>query len=469
MANVRMIAIRLAAAVLLALTSVAVPARAGEHEEHFEYGRALFISQLRERRFSDLNSLVAKLQFDGWRGERPFHHFYEALAAFEYADPALEPLFEEWVEQFPDSFVARAARGVYYSHLGSIARGERYASDVSDAQFETMSMYFSRAIEDFDAAVELNPDLTPAYWRLVYMHYALGRPEMALVAIERALDEASDFYPVYWEYLHKRSPWWGGSEDAMFYFVDRMADRFDDDPRFARTPSLEFYLQGLIAYWREGAEQALALFSQAVEANPEHPFYRRHRGEHLMEMGRYDEAHADLEMVTQAYATSPDFINQLGVLHTGLQNLDKARLLTRIAMLEDPYNPYFVIDFAKALMVSGRDIEAVALFDRAMVYGESNPWIHNSIGRLMWRASGIAFPGWPGQSEVAYSAFERALALLPLNETLWRHYINAFFAYKDCRVHMAIDSYRAMCKSTGHCELDPDALLDRTTYLQCEM
>ncbi|MCK5667282.1 MAG: DUF4034 domain-containing protein [Thiotrichaceae bacterium] len=59
-----------------------------------------------------------------------------AFNGFEIPEPSYEQLFEQWIEQYPTSYIPLLARSSYYANMGWYIRGDKFANQTSSEQFE---------------------------------------------------------------------------------------------------------------------------------------------------------------------------------------------------------------------------------------------------------------------------------------------------------------------------------------------
>ena len=71
-----------------------------------------------------------------------------AFRVFYATNPALAPKYELWVRQFPKSYVAHLARGIYYKKVGLDRRGDKFMSETSADQIAGMETAFAIADQE---------------------------------------------------------------------------------------------------------------------------------------------------------------------------------------------------------------------------------------------------------------------------------------------------------------------------------
>ncbi len=142
------------------------------------------------------------------------------FAAFAAANPKDGELLQEWATKSPRSFAAHLALGDYLIHQGWITRGEGLADTVSESRAQRMTTFFNHGREEVEAALRLNPRVTPAYALLI----RAGRNDLdpaGIAAIaQRGLKQVPASFLIRVAYTEALLPRWGGSHDAMDDFAN---------------------------------------------------------------------------------------------------------------------------------------------------------------------------------------------------------------------------------------------------------
>src|SRR5262249_50753706 len=94
----------------------------------------------KDRKYDELDSLLQQYQKDLEHDFRTEYTVFDAFDSFSNVNPKLEPFFDEWISKAPGSFAPYVARGVYCMEKGWKARGDKWASDTSDKQFQAMDV-----------------------------------------------------------------------------------------------------------------------------------------------------------------------------------------------------------------------------------------------------------------------------------------------------------------------------------------
>jgi TPR repeat protein len=139
----------------------------------------------------------------------------KAFNALQRSDPDLRPLYDKWVEQIPQSYVARVARGYYLMMLGYSARGSGYSSETTQAQFGDMRVLFRAAQTDLETSLKLDAKPTLTYRTMMAMGRALGARERIVEYYKAAIALDPRVYTARASYLIALRPEWGGSLEQM--------------------------------------------------------------------------------------------------------------------------------------------------------------------------------------------------------------------------------------------------------------
>jgi TPR repeat protein len=210
---------RLLVLVVLAVAALGAMAATETNVEHRSSAlRTPFLDQLRGGAYDALEAKLEQLQaaYEADMNQEPAIKM--ATREFARPDPALEPLFDEWVRRTPQSYVARTARGSFRVAMAHAWRGDAWAQDVAPARFDMMSKYLEAAHQDLEAAVGLTAKPMVAIETQMRLLGLVGRTDL----IKERLDKAVELDPAAFgprlQYLHMLQPRWGGSHEAMRAF-----------------------------------------------------------------------------------------------------------------------------------------------------------------------------------------------------------------------------------------------------------
>ncbi|GLQ90272.1 tetratricopeptide repeat protein [Dyella flagellata] len=149
---------------------------------------------------------------------------------FAVASPATRALVDAWKRQSPQSPFALAASGLSYVVMAQSARGSEYAYKTSQEQFESMGRLLQQARTDLDAAVKLDPQLSPAYAGMLYVAMLGSDPGYGMSAVKRGLAADPANYPIYARLAWMSQPKWGGSVPQVQGVVAAAQRHAKDNP-----------------------------------------------------------------------------------------------------------------------------------------------------------------------------------------------------------------------------------------------
>lgn len=164
------------------------------------------------------------------------------LQDFEDASFDLRPLLDAWKRQSPNSAFAYAASGLAYEAMAFKARGDAWATETPDDNFEAMARLASQANTDLQRAVHLDPRVLPAYAAMISLGGATLGKRYATVAARRGLAVGPGDLMLYDRLLWLEEPKWDGSLQAMGKVEDEIRQKAK------RYPLLALHLHAVDAY-----------------------------------------------------------------------------------------------------------------------------------------------------------------------------------------------------------------------------
>jgi tetratricopeptide (TPR) repeat protein len=167
-----------------------------------------------------LDHYFSGVQRDYVEGKISDETLRNAFRAFYDTSSVLEPKYDVWVRQYPQSYVARLARGIYYKKMGQARRGTDFIDNTSLMQLAGMELAYHRALADFRASENL--DKRPL---LTYMHMMDVSSQAGDLAANRAILDAAirvdpTNFVVRQKYMISLEPRWGGSREQMKGFLE---------------------------------------------------------------------------------------------------------------------------------------------------------------------------------------------------------------------------------------------------------
>ena len=210
------------------------------------------------------------------------------LETFSRINPEAELNFEEWINKYPDSFIARYARALYYHHLSWFKRGSGFWKDLTKEQKAGLFKYQKLARIDLDKSLELNFEFCPSHSLRLHVHTAVLETDG--VVFENYFSEATsvcpESVPIYQAYLRNLLPRWGGSKVKMMNFIE--VSKLKNE-KFGVLEALYLAEEGDQLLYEDKIDQALKKYDKALEQGQFASIYQQ-RAEVLESLGRYIEA-----------------------------------------------------------------------------------------------------------------------------------------------------------------------------------
>jgi hypothetical protein len=173
---------------------------------------------LAEKKFSNLEREVQGYINAYKKRQITAEELFDRFKPFTNDNLGLESLFNQWVDQYPKSYVARTARGIFFNSVAWSLRGKKFARDTTGIQFENFRAYLNRADADLRASLELDDKPIQSYTILIDVEKGLGTGETRKF-VDDAIKLDPKAYRVRDVYLRSISPKWGGSFRLLDEFV----------------------------------------------------------------------------------------------------------------------------------------------------------------------------------------------------------------------------------------------------------
>lgn len=156
------------------------------------------------------------------------------------------------------------------------ARGHGFAYQVSPEEWQRFYEYSSKAVREWQKAIDLRPDYPEAYTEMIEISMATGRYGTPREWFKKAVAVQFDWIPAYHAYLMALTPRWGGSLSEIMQFGRECAAtrRFDTNvPYFflLAMHQINFEMGLTHEIWRVPGvfEQAIEVL-EAFENEPAH-------------------------------------------------------------------------------------------------------------------------------------------------------------------------------------------------------
>lgn len=406
-----------------------------------DYNAFEYFDYLEKRQFQTLEATLKELQEGYEQGKYTDRVVAAAFYAFSNSDDRLEASLSEWVAQHPDSYAARLARGIYYVHLGFLARGARFADKTGESRFAGMQRWFEKAAEDLGRALSLNPRATVAYRHLMRISMAGGSPEATRKLFEQGVKEDPASYAVWNGYLFSLQPKWGGSMTGLGAAIRDMERKYDKNPELeVLSGYMQYSLGNEADVYEDNDKGALYYYDKALSKGG-HYWFLLDRGRAYYRLGRYEKALEDFNGVLSIRPYYADAFRWRGRAHRMLGKNDAAMADYDTAIRLDRLDPDIRRDRGKL----HRDLKqwdaALSDFSKALVYGDNKAYHWAYRGRVFKKKN---------EHKKALEDFQRAVDLDPEEEEYWYDMASAQYYLRDCGIVDTLNRYFELCEG-GSC------------------
>jgi tetratricopeptide (TPR) repeat protein len=297
----------------------------------------VLMADLRARNFDKLEAKLMAYQSAAERDVTQEANMVHAFRAFAREDPAFDASLQEWVQRSPNSYVAHLARSEFLFARGANARGDKWATETSDEQFQRMKDYFDAGEKEARSALAIDPKLAEAYALLVTHQRSSGGPEYCVRAAETGIEQVPASFVIRDETTICLKPRWGGSYEAMERFAAQAQLHVHENPELAALNGSADNDRGELLSNDGNYDAAIAYFSRAIAKGGGYSSFYYRRGEALMRDHRYAEALEDLRRADQLSPQDPGVLELISyvLLVTG----KPTEALTEINLAEDLEGP----------------------------------------------------------------------------------------------------------------------------------
>lgn len=223
---------------------------------------------MRQEKFAELERHFNDMQLRYENREINEYTYNKVMNSLRFKVEEALPLYNNWLEIFPDSYIARYGKGATYYSIGWEKRGERSARNTPRESMDAYHKYHLKAASDLRAAVALYPKLTIAYRELVsispFSLGVFGRDHWLAESIKH--DPYN--YLVRRAYIWKLMPRWGGSHKQMHEFAASALQHVDKNPLLRGLAAVEFADKAFIQRRKKRYAEAIRLSSLAIYHHP---------------------------------------------------------------------------------------------------------------------------------------------------------------------------------------------------------
>jgi TPR repeat protein len=179
------------------------------------------VTLLSSNQYAELERRFSAIQLGYEHGAITDENLRAAFRAFYGTDAALEPKYDAWVAQFPKSYVARLARGIYYKKVGEERRGSNFISSTTDDQLRGMEAAFVKASRDLHDSVALDDKPLLSYLHAMDIASFHGDSDESREILDASLKLDPGNFIVPEKYMGFLKPRWGGSAEEMYAFLEK--------------------------------------------------------------------------------------------------------------------------------------------------------------------------------------------------------------------------------------------------------
>ena len=225
---------------------------------------------LKEKKYAELEALLGNLQ-DAYKKDFTKEKIYEdTLDAFTSQNSEHEKYFNDWVSKRPDSPFSFLARAIYFLLAGDTRRGDKWASDTTEENFQGMRDYYDKAISDVKQVMLKDPNIIKSYTVLIHIARADGRfsDEFKKEQLDKALKINPYSYSVRAAYIASIEPQWGGSIEKMQAAIEEAKPFYSKNQRLKSLEGRIETNRGYQSfYYDKDKNAALDHFEKAVAYN----------------------------------------------------------------------------------------------------------------------------------------------------------------------------------------------------------
>jgi tetratricopeptide (TPR) repeat protein len=223
------------------------------------------MEHLRAARFAPLDAHFNALQANYERGEIDDLKLADQFSISAIRRVDLIPAVEAWAAAFPQSYAARHSAVSLHVRAAWEGRGEASAQATSSRQFKQMQHHFDAASKHLDIAMTITPRpvLTLIQW--LWMRMAAGLEDDApdyMPMVENLLPQSALLCINMFQELH---PKWGGDEDALDTFIERVRKWTWTDQQRRALESNYFTTRADIASCEGSASKAMQWATTALD------------------------------------------------------------------------------------------------------------------------------------------------------------------------------------------------------------
>ncbi len=278
---------------------------------------------LEQRRYDELNSKLHRYQMFSEMEPLAENILFDSYSAFGKNDPTYEGLLTDWIKANPKTYQPYLARAAYYYKAGWNTRGEKWARETTQKQFEGMGNYFEKARIDLNTVLNLYDRTVVPYYFLIGMANAQGRDIEAEQSLRKALSISPESYKVRATYINGLKPRWGGSYEIMESFANDSLSYAQKSPKLYLLHGHIYDDQGLVQESAKKFNVAEQIYTKALSFGENYVIYF-HRGRARSRNGQYEDALADLNHAIELCKDEGDYYYWRAWTYSKINQYEKA-------------------------------------------------------------------------------------------------------------------------------------------------
>ena len=263
----------------------------------------------------------------------------DAFLAFSVNDANYEALLNDWVKSYPGSYQPFLARASYFYNLGWKSRGGKWASETTDKQHEGMRSYFTKAKQDIEQALRIEPDHIVPHYFLINIYKALGDKSEIKAIIKKALEKNSSSFRIRSTYLLSITPRWLGTYEEMDQFAAESQKYAFKNSKLKALKGYVFYDAGKLQKSSKNYGMALKSLDKALSFGDLAIFYEERADIHR-HMDKSDEALKDFNSAIALAPQNADSYYRRSKLFSSKKMMREALKDIEIADQLDPNDEY---------------------------------------------------------------------------------------------------------------------------------
>ncbi len=433
------------AVTLFALLFLAGTPAYAQAPEHDYLDSLALIELLQKRQYRKLDQRLSDIQAQYENGEVSDIVVMLAFDALANSDPKHEELLNEWVDQMPDSYIARAARGIYLVDVGWSHRGGGYARDTSDHQFRAMRIYHRHALADLESATSMNPQLVVAYAEIISLAKATSTGELLENTLKKAMSADPRSYSVRKAYFFNLMPRWGGSYEQIEEFTEDTRKHAEENPDLKPLLGFADYVRAFNFSQRSEYQKAVDHYTKALEHGDKSWYYRL-RGTAYYRLGDDERAIDDLTRAIELWPQYTEALVWRATVYEKLELYDEALADLTLAVRLKPYGYMGQRRLGNVLAKVDRFEDAIKAYDAALYYQPHRGHV--------WRMKAWYLAYKLNNPQAAADAYMMAAHHTPDRAVYWYDYGYVLHELRDCEMVPVLRTFVNACGNStdGRCD-----------------